>query len=279
MRALLLVVLLVTILDCAAADWHFEAESGAFYDSNLSNSDRSSDVEDDWAWRSNLRVADGFQLSRDLRLTLAADLHSSFWNHYTGFNEIGGDGVASLRYRFGLGRQAPWILLEGWVGYDGFRESARSGWDESLHLRGGVAITERIALEGGYTLRNFAARDAFFDLQGHRGDVRLVFDLTSSLQVALGYSYRDGDIIAYAVPPRPDLVLLAPDRRPVETFGTYPRYTAYPLRAQTHALSVSAAYLISRHFSIQLAYEYATTSHDPLQYENHFIEAKAGFSY
>ncbi len=257
----------------------FRCGAGVFYDSNLSNSDRASDVEADWAWKSNLRGGGGFQLSRDLRLNLAADLRGAIWDHFSGFNEIGGGALAGLRYRFGLGRRAPWILLEERIGYDGFQETVRNGWDESLRLRGGIAVSERIALEAGYTLENFAARDNFFDRQGHRGDVRLIGDLTSSVQIALGYSYRDGDIIAYAVPPRPDLVLLAPERRPVSTFGTDPLYTAYPLRARTHAVSVSAAYALTKYFLVQLAYEYAATSHDPLQYENHFVEAKVGFSY
>ena len=279
LRTTFLSAILTLTLSFARADWRFEAESGGFFDSNLSNSDRASDVKDDWAWKSHGRVGDGFQLSRDLRLNLAADLHGAVWDRYDGFNEIGGGALAGLRYRFGLGRRAPWILLEERIGYDWFRESVRNGWDESLRVRGGIAIAERIALEAGYAFGNFAARDNFFDQQGHRGDARVIVDLTSWLQFALGYSYRDGDIIAYAVPPRPDLVLLAPERRPISTFGNDPLYTAYPLRAQTHAVSVSAAYALTKYFSVQLAYEYAATAHDPLQYENHFVQAKVGFAY
>ena len=56
------------------AEWGFEAETGFVYDSNLSNSDRSADVRDDWAWRSDVSVNNGLQLTRDLRLNLAADV-------------------------------------------------------------------------------------------------------------------------------------------------------------------------------------------------------------
>src|SRR5262245_50919217 len=49
----------------ALAEWHVDAETGAFYDSNLSNSDRASDMRDDWAWKSIVRANDGFQLTRD----------------------------------------------------------------------------------------------------------------------------------------------------------------------------------------------------------------------
>lgn len=261
------------------AEWRFEAETGALYDSNLSNSDRAADVQEDWAWSTDARVGNAFQLSRDLRLNLGANLHGQVWDEYGGFNEIGGGASGGLRYRFGLGRQAPWILLENRLGYDGFQESMRSGWDESLALRGGFAISERIAVEAGYTFGNFAAADDFFDLQSHSGDVRLVVNLTPSLQFAVGYRYREGDVISYAVPPRPDILMLASDFQPVTTFGTDPPYLAYKLLGRTHSVSVSAGFAITKYLSIQAAYEYAVTSHDPLQYENHFVEAKLAFAY
>jgi hypothetical protein len=275
----ILSVLLAMTLNFARAEWRFDAETGGFYDSNLSNSDRSSDEEADWAWKTDLRIGNGFQLSRDLRLNLVADLRGHLWDQYNAFNEIGAGASASLRYRFGLGPQAPWILLEERIGYDRFQETVRSGWDESLRLRGGIAISERIALEAGYIFGNFAAPDDFFDEQGHTANARVIIDLTSSLQVVLGYTYRAGNVISYAVPPRPDILMLTSELRPVTTFGTNPLYTAYRLRGQTNAVSVSAGYALTRYLSVQLAYEYAVTSHDPLQYENHLVEAKVAFAY
>jgi hypothetical protein len=111
------------------------------------------------------------------------------------------------------GRQAPWILLEERIGYDRFHDSELSGWDESVRLRGGIAISERIAIEAGYVFENFAAPDNFYDIQGNTGFARVIVDLTSSLQVVLGYRYRQGNVISYAVPPRPDIVALTSQRR------------------------------------------------------------------
>ena len=272
-------VLLAMSLSFAQAEWRFDAETGGFYDSNLSNSDRASDEEYDLAWKTDLRIGNGFQLSRDLRLNVAGDLHSAVWDHYDAFTEIGAGASAGLRYRFGLGRRAPWILLEERIGYDRFHETVRSGWDESLRLRGGIALSERIALEAGYIFGNFAAPDNFYDIQGNTGVARIIVDLTSSLQVVLGCSYREGNVISYAVPPRPDILRITSESQPVTTFGTNPLYIAYRLRGQTNAVSVSAGYALSRYLSVQLAYEYAVTSHDPLQYENHLVEAKVAFAY
>jgi len=263
----------------ASADWRINAETGALYESNLSNSERAADEEPDAAWKSNASIGDGFQLSRNLRVNLAADLRAVVWDRLDGLDEFGGGGSVDLRYRFGLGREAPWIALTERLGYDAFGESARSRSDETVAVRGGFALSPRVAVEAGYTFRDSAARDDFFDLQSHSGNVRLVVDLTSSLQIALGYTYRDGDVISYAVPPRPDILQFADESRSVSTFGDQPRYTAYRLNGQTHAVSISAGHAVTQKLSVQVSYEYATTAHDPLRYENHSVEAKIAFVY
>jgi hypothetical protein len=107
----------------------------------------------------------------------------------------------------------------------------------------------------------------------------LSFDVTSSLQISLGYAYRYGDVVSYAVPPRPDILRLASEEQIVTTFGTDPLYTAYRLQASTHSVSVSARYFVAKYLSVLVSYEYAATSHDPLEYENHLIEAKVAFAY
>jgi hypothetical protein len=108
----------------------------------------------------------------------------------------------------------------------------------------------------------------------------VIFDPTSSLQLTVGYSYREGDVISYALPPRPDLVRLAEEiRRNDETFGSDPLLTAYKLLGRAHAVSVSAAYVLSRYASVQVEYEYAVTLHDPLEYEKHLVEAKVLLTY
>jgi hypothetical protein len=266
-------------ISVARAEWRLDAETGVVYDSNLSKSDRESDEEADVAWETNVRLAQGLQLTRDLRANIAADLRGNVQGKYDAFNEIGAGVLANLRYRFGLGRTAPWILLENRFGYDRFHETERSGWDEQIDFRGGIAVTERVALEAGYAFENFAVPDNFFDVQSHRADFRVIADITSSLQIALGYIYREGDVISYAVPPRPEIAAIAVEREEVTTFGTNPLYTAYKLPGRTHSLSVSVAYVLTKHASVQVGYEYAVTSHDPLRYENHIVEAKVAISY
>src|SRR3954468_16157091 len=139
MRLTLSAVFLILFSIGMRGDWRFEAETGTVYDSNLSNSDRSADVKDDWAWRSNVTANNGLQLNRDLRLNLGADLRADVWDRFDAFDTIGGGASAGLRYRFGLGRGAPWISLHDRFGYDRVQDSAQSACDNVVSLRGGVA--------------------------------------------------------------------------------------------------------------------------------------------
>lgn len=261
------------------ADWRFDVETGALYDSNLSKSDRATDEKDDLAWKSDIRIGNGFQLSRDLRLNVAAVLEGQLWGRFNDFDEIGVGASAGLRYRFGLGRQSPWVLFEDRLTHNFVRDSAQSGWAERFGVRGGIPVTDRIAIEGGYTFDNFAAPDRFYDRLGNGADVRFTFDATSAFQFGLGYAFRYGDVISYAVPPRPDIVRISSEHRPDEAFGTNPLYTQYHLQVSTNTISASAAYALTKYFSVQLSYEYSVSSHDPLQYENHLVEALVAFSY
>ena len=273
-----LAVVLAMVASAARADWRVDAETGTFYDSNLSNSDRASDAKNDWAWQSNLLVGNAFQLARDLRLNLGVDLREQIWARYDAFNNVAPGGTASLRYRFGLGRLAPWVLVEDRLAYAFFKEDDRSGVDNRLGIRGGFGITERLSVEAAYTFDNYAAKDPFWNLSGNSGAIRLAFDATSSLQVAVGYLYRNGEVISYALPPRPDVFALSSARESVNSFGS-PPYTAYRLRGVTNAFSASVGYTFSKYISLQVNYEFRNTTHGPLDYVNHLVEAKVAFVY
>ena len=272
-------LLMIAIAPFARGDWRIEGETGILYQSNLSNSDRSADRQGDWAWTGEARLANGFQLSRDLRLTLTGDFRSFVWGQFCGFDEVDAGLSATVRYRFGLGSEAPWISLAERIGDNQFREDFRSGWDESVRLRGGLALSPRLALEAGYTFENVATAGDFWDQQGHRADLRLSFALTPSWQIGAGYSYRNGDVFSYAVPPRPDIARIAPVRPAVPTFGRNPFYNAYRLSGRTHAISAFAACNLTRYLAFKLSYEYSQTSHDPLRYENHLVKASLAFAY
>ena len=97
--------------------------------------------------------------------------------------------------------------------------------------------------------------------------------------ISLGGGFYEVGVVDPVWPARPDIVGIALVRPSVPTFGDNPRYNAYRLRGQTHAVSVSAGYTLTKYLSFQMTYEFSTTSHDPLRYDNHLVEAKIAFAY
>ena len=273
-----LAVLLALVASAARADWRVDAETGALYDSNLSNSDRASDAKDDWAWQSNLRVGNGFQLTRDLRLNLGVDLREQIWARYDAFNNVAPGGTASLRYRFGLGRLAPWVLVEDRLAYAFFKEDDRSGVENGFRIKGGFGITERLSVEAAYAFDDYEAKTPFWDLSGNSGAIRLTFDATSSLQVAVGYLYRNGEVISYALPPRPDVFALSSARESVNSFGESALHGLPIARCDERVFRVGG-YTLSKYISLQVNYEFRNTTHGPLGYVNHLVEVKIAFVY
>lgn len=128
MRTAVLVLILALAVHAARADWRVEAETGLLYDTNLSNSDRAADEKDDVAWQSKVRLGNGLQLSRDLRLNLSGDVSEQVWARYDDFNNLAAGATAGLRYRFGLGGKAPWVLVEDHAARDcgGIARAARA---------------------------------------------------------------------------------------------------------------------------------------------------------
>ena len=272
-------LLLVTLL-CATpvrAKWIFDIRSGVLYDSNVSRSDRSGDVEEGLAWRTFVAAGQQFQLTDDLRLGLFAETEARVWQTYDGLDSVAPAFAPNLRYRFGLGKNAPWLRLETKVGYADFAEARRSGWDARAGVRGGFSLSDRLALEAGYLFSDFAARDTVFCLQAHALSVRGSLELTSSTRLALGYEYRYGDVNSHAVPPRPEIVAIADALIPVNTFDEL--RTAYRFEASTHSGSVALSQALGSFAAVQARYVFEYTTHDPVQYTNHVAELAIAFSF
>ena len=117
-----------------------------------------------------------------------------------------------MRYRFGLGRLAPWIGVEDHWPTPSLTRTIEAVSITGSEIRGGFGITERLSVEAAYTFDDFEARRPILGSEREQRRDSLTFDATSSLQLALGYRYRDGEVISYAVPPRPDIFALASAR-------------------------------------------------------------------
>lgn len=279
LRRCVVPLLLFACLQTARAgqNWIFDFRSGILYDSNVSHSDRSHDVEQDEAWRTSLSAGQGFQLTDDLRLSAFAELQSEVWRTYDGLSNIEPALETNLRYRFGLGRNAPWIRLDTKFAYADFSEARRSGWQILPALHAGVSLSERLRIEAAYDFEHFAARDAVFAQDAHRVSLHGKIDITSSTQMVIGYAYRHGDVTSSAIPPRPDLVRVAEVQEPINTFDE--EYMAYRFEASTHIASIAISQALTNFAAVRASYEWQYTTHGALCYTNHISEVAIAFSF
>ena len=166
--AQIIVVALLTVAATAPAraDWRIDAETGALYDSNLSNSDRDSDVKDDWDWRSHLRIGNGFQLTRDLRLNLGADLTptngpGSMTSTMSRRAERQSCAIAS-----DLGGKRHGYCVGDSLGYAFYNDDGSKRTSTiACASRGGFGFCERFSLEADYTFDDFDAKEEFLGFE------------------------------------------------------------------------------------------------------------------
>ncbi len=261
--------LLVTGVDQSRADWIRDLRGEVSYDDNLSNSDREADQKGDFAFAAQARFGRFGELTDHLLLTMTADIDARAYAEYQDFNRVLLASSASLRYRFGLGAMAPFIRMEASGGYANFKQNLQDGWRCRTGITVGKRMTERFAVDAGYFFEDINGRVRVFDRRSNVFALTAYFDLTEATQLTAAYEFRDGEVVSYAIPPRPDLFLLANVQRPVSTFG--PIYQAYNLDATTNLLAFGISQALTRSVSINLRYEWQKTSRDQISYVDNIL--------
>lgn len=257
-------VLLLPGASRSNGDWIRDFRGEVSYDDNLSNSNRGADQRDDFALEGHARFGRFGELTDDLRLTVTADLDARTFVHYEDFNSVTVGSTMSLRYRFGLGAMAPFVRVEGSGGYADFKQTLQSGGRFRAGIAIGKRLTERLALDASYFFEDIGGHIRLFERRSHTFALAAAFDLTERTQVTAVYELREGEVISYAVPPRPDIVALANDRREVDTFGR--PYVAYNLDATTHTLAFGVSQALTESVSVSARYEWQATNRSQISY-------------
>ena len=248
------------------ADWIRDFSLSGSYNDNISNSQRSADVRSAWSSAATARVGKFTQLSEALRFTFTLDLAAQLWTDYPNLNNFETGGTAALRWRFGLGAMAPFLRAEVSAHYAGFGQDLQDGGRYRGAITLGKRLTERLEVQAAFLLDSAQAVSQVFDQNGIGFVLRAAFDLTNRTQLTLDYTYRHGEVISYAVPPRPDIVALANNRIAVNTFGQ--PYVAYNLDATTQGFAVGLNQALTENLGCSCRYERWETSRSFLQYTN-----------
>ena len=126
-----------------------------------------------------------------------------------------------------------------------------------------------LALDASYFYDDIGGEIRVFDRFAHAFALNGSFDLTERTRLSAGYELRTGEVLSYAMPPRPDIVALANDRRTVDTFG--PPYVAYNFDALTNSLSLGVSHALAQSLSLNARYEWQYTSRAHLSYTNNVL--------
>jgi hypothetical protein len=259
------------------ADWiaHFEADGA--YESNVSNSDRREDRLDDFSVRGSAQIGRSVHLTRDLRLSGTLDLGAERFSEFDDFSHVSAGATLTLRYRFGLGADAPFLRVEARTAWIDFNDALQDGVRSNASVTVGKRVFARLDLQAGYGFDDAAARADLYDQQGHSGFLRAAFDFTETTQLVADCSIRRGDVVAYAQPPRPDLVALAVHRVEVDAFGS--AYTAYNFEATTHRAGLTIQQALTRQLGVTIGYAWQRTMRSHVEYTGHTFHGGVQFSF
>lgn len=266
-----LAALALCLATSARADWIRDFAITGLYNDNVSNSNLSADKLDDFAFDASVRLGKFAELSSAVKVSFTLDFDSRLWANYADLDNLRVGATASLRYRFGLGAMAPFLRLEAGVHYAGFNQDLQDGSRYRVALVAGKRFTDRLEAQAAFLFDAADTQSRLYDQVGFGVSIHASFNLTSSTQLTADYTFRHGDVVSYAVPPRPELAALANDRAGVTTFGT--PYVAYNIDATTNSFAVGINQALTRTLGFSLRYEFSETSRSTIHYTNNVFTA------
>jgi hypothetical protein len=245
----------------ARAEWLFDIDAGALYDSNLNRAYEQADIRADSAI--TLRAAAGsfLALSGADGLTFSADAHSELYHRFHGLSLLGLGASAVYRHKFGLGYAAPWILLSASAAHDDYRDNLRDSDRVALRAELGRRFTEAFDTAFGAAYeRRYAKNDEpvvpgisgkVFDLRGRSVYVRAGYAITDQLLLGAELAVRRGDVEAttrrdFAIFRASDAIAADP------AFGN--DFFAYRLRGTTATVKLTASWALDNRSALNFAY-------------------------
>ena len=279
--------LVCTISEPTCAEWFFDVDAGALYDSNLTRAYEQPDIRADGALTLAVAAGSFLALTGADTLTLTADARAEAYNRFHGLNNVVLGGTAAYRHKFGLGYAAPWLLLAVSASHDDYRGDIRDSNRLSVRAELGKRFTETFdAAAGALYERRYAKNDEpavpgisgkVFGLRGQSAYVRAGYAITDRLLIDGKLAVRRGDVVATT---RPDFdIFIVSDAIAADpTFGG--DFFAYRLRGTTDTATLTASWAFDRRSSINVGYtEERTYAAGGLDYRSHSASVTFAYRY
>ena len=288
-----------------AANLFADLEAGVFYDDNVGRAERSRDREGDAGLEIFGRAGNMVTPGEGTALTFAASLRLTQYNSLDDLSEISPGVSVSLKHKFGLGAQAPWVSAGIAVERIESESEIRDSWLHAATLAAGRRFGERWNVAAGlrYEIRNgdddvqrndtiapgpppgpapapgpaVTADGDVFDHQVPEFNLSVDYLWSDAVLLLASYRYRDGDIVSSTV--SYDRILVNAEAFTQDkAFGN--NTFAYRLDAGTHVLHFALNYALSESTSIDLGYEYQSSNADGgIDYDKSVTRLRLLYSY
>jgi hypothetical protein len=235
------------------------------WDDNLANADAASDRAGDTLVGARFSLDRTKPVSGRDRVTfhLHIDLQEA-WHHPKAAESRLGGGPGWER-KFGLGPFAP--VLGAGVVLDAVasRDNRRLGFVGEVILRGRFRLAEPTILDVSQSFSDRGARHDLFEARTRESTLTLRHDLGADWQLTAEARWREGEVVSFATPPRPDLAALAAVLVPLDpTFGS--ARTAYAVDARSLAGSLTLSRRLSQDYALAVGHQHRTTRRGALDY-------------
>ncbi len=265
-----LLAFLVFLPPLARADaWAPNLTLTAAWNDNASNAERADDKVGAFSLAGDLLASERYTLGRADAAHVSFHVAGEWWPRFMGLSSVAGGGRVDWEHKFGLGALAPVFSAELAGDFVGANESGRRGMSAGATLALRKRFNDRWRARLSESFDEMYARAAVFDRSGAQTMLEVDRDLDEASRLTFAAFYRDGDVVSYATPPRPDIVALAPNRMPVSTFDR--TFVAYSLRASTWGGRVAYVRALNQAAAVVAAYEVRRTERSSLRYVNQLV--------
>ena len=254
----------------ASAGWAPNVAVTATWNSNATNADRAFDEIGALLLQADVDFfSTRISLGHDDAVFISGGIAMETWPRFEGLDRVALGPRLAWQHKFGLGALAPVLRFEVSVDVVDARNEERSGLAGSGRLLWRQRLDESTQVTFSYERLRHHARDALYNQTAGEAAAEISRELDERWTLGAKFRWRQGDVLSYASPPRPDLVALSRDRDTVDVFGK--PLIAYSLDARSLGGSVSVTRSLDERTALTFAYEGRITERSPLRYVNHLV--------
>ena len=269
-RPLLLLAGLVALTASAqekdASGWmenlHLTASGTASWVNNISRTSNTATRKDAATYEFSLSSSQPRQLAPNLLLLASGEISSLTVSEYHLTDNLKAGGRLALQRKFGLGPLAPVLQVSAGATYKAARFEGDQGWTTEAGAQLAQRVLPNLRLAAGAQWLEHGAQSQDFDLNQHSYFVEATWDINAHWSLSGQASRLQGDIVAnaaWAVWAKAIGGVFGPTvkdyytARPWSVTNLYgPGWVSYNVEADVDLWSVSLAYAVSDHTSLEL---------------------------